>query len=62
MWILPDLDNPVQLALSADVYAGWPVTLELPDGSLITSYASTSHYKESPDHHCCEILRWSFPR
>ena len=56
-----DLDHPVQLALSADVYLGWPVTLELPDGSLITSYASTSHYKETPDQHCCEIVRWSLP-
>jgi len=33
------LDHPIQLALSADIYVGWPVTLQLEDDSLITSYA-----------------------
>jgi hypothetical protein len=56
-----DLDHPVQLALSADFYVGWPVTLELPDGSLITSYASTSYYKQPPETTTCEVVRWQPP-
>jgi len=56
-----DREHPIQLALSADVYTGWPVTLQLPDGSLITSYASTAYYREAPDHFVCEIVRWSLP-
>ena len=56
-----DLENPIQLALSADVYVGWPVTLQLPDGSLITAYASTAYYREAPDHTTCEVVKWSLP-
>jgi hypothetical protein len=53
--------HPVQLALSADVYVGWPVTLQLADGSLLTSYATTTHYRELPDNTTCEVVRWSLP-
>ncbi|MFH0963943.1 MAG: sialidase family protein [Planctomycetota bacterium] len=56
-----DLDHPILLALSADLYVGWPVTLQLPDGSLITSYASTSYVKEPPDTTTCEVVRWRLP-
>lgn len=56
-----DREHPIQLALSADVYTGWPVTLQLSDGSLITSYASTTYYREVPDHFTCEVVRWSLP-
>jgi len=53
-----DTENPVQLALSADFYAGWPVTCQLPDGSLITSYATTAYYKQPPDITTCEVVKW----
>ena len=53
-----DLDHPIQLSLSADFYVGWPVTLQLSDGSLITAYAATTYYKEPPDHLTCEVVRW----
>jgi len=53
-----DKENQVQLALSADFYLGWPVTLQLPDGSLITSYASTTYYKQTPEVTTCEVVKW----
>ena len=55
-------DNPIQLSLSADCYMGWPVTLELSDGSLITCYASASYAKaEWPNQTTCEVVRWHMP-
>ena len=54
-------EQPLQLALSADLYVGWPVTLELPGGDLLTSYASTSYVKEPPDTTTCEVVRWRLP-
>jgi len=56
-----DLDNPIQLALSADLYVGWPVTLQLSDDSLLTSYASTSYLHQPPDTTTCEVVRWWLP-
>ena len=56
-----DLERPIQLSLSADIYLGWPVTLARPDGSLITSHASTSHLKHPPDIITCEVVRWQLP-
>jgi len=56
-----DLDHPVQLSLSADHFLGWPVTLELPDGSLVTSYAGTTYSKQPPDRFTCEVVRWRLP-
>ncbi|MFH0962939.1 MAG: sialidase family protein [Planctomycetota bacterium] len=56
-----DRDSPVQLALSASCYAGWPVTLALPDGSLITSYAITLYSEKDPPTTACEVVRWRLP-
>ncbi len=56
-----DLDHPIQLALSADIYVGWPVTLQLADGSLITSYAITAYLKQPPGTTVTEVVRWSMP-
>jgi len=57
-----DRDNIVRLSLSADIYVGWAVTLQMPDGSLMTSYAITSYLKEPPDTTTCEVVRWNLPR
>ena len=54
-------DNPIRLSLSNDVYVGWAVTLQLDDGSLITSYAVTSHSGETEDRSSCEVVRWNLP-
>ena len=66
-----DIDNPIELALSADLDSGWPVTLQLPDSSLITCYASTTylqvdcynpHYMKWPsEKQTCEVVRWHLP-
>jgi hypothetical protein len=56
-----DLDHPIQLSLSADIYVGWPVTLQLPDSSLITAYAATTYYKQLPARTTCEVVRWRLP-
>lgn len=57
-----DLDRPIELALSADLYVGWPVTLQLPEGDLITCYAITAYLKQPPETTVCEALRWKMPR
>ena len=53
-----DNKNQIQLALSADFYLGWPVTCQLSDGSLITSYASTTYCKQTPEVTTCEVVKW----
>ena len=64
-------DAPVQLALSADCYTGWPVTVELDDdqedrGELITCYMITAYLNEPPEskgleRNVCEVVRWRLP-
>jgi hypothetical protein len=56
-----ELDNPIQLALSADIYVGWAVTLQLADGSLITSYAATTYYNQPAQRTTSEVVRWRLP-
>ncbi len=65
------IDNPIELALSSDLDSGWPVTLQLPDSSLITCYGNTTylqvdcynpHYMKWPsEKQTCEIVRWHLP-
>lgn len=56
-----DRDNLVMLSMSADIYVGWAVTLEMPDGGLMTSYATTTYLKEPPSTTTCEVVRWRLP-
>jgi hypothetical protein len=57
-----DLEHRIQLSLSASYWVGWPVTLQLPDGSLITSYTATTHWKQPKDgRNTCEVVRWRLP-
>ena len=56
-----DRDNPIQLAISSNCYTGWPVTLQLEDGSLITSYATTIYAEKDPPRTVCEVVRWRLP-
>ena len=57
-----DRDNPIQLAISSNCYAGWPVTLQLEDGSLITSYATTIYAEKDLPRSACEVVRWRLPK
>lgn len=56
-----DLGHTIQLGLSADFHVGWPVTLQLPDDSLVTSYAATTHLMQPPRTTACEVVRWRLP-
>ena len=57
-----DRDHPIQLALSADFYVGWPVTLQLADESLITSYTVRAYLKQTTgQQNVTEVVRWRLP-
>ncbi len=66
-----DIENPIELALSADFNTGWAGTLQLPDSSLITCYASTTYLQVDcydPDYmkwpaekQTTEVVRWNLP-
>ncbi len=56
-----DRDHPIQLALSAHNQVGWPVTVQLVDGSLLTGYALTAYLKQPPDKFVTETVRWRLP-
>ena len=47
-----DRSQPVQLALSAKNNVGWPVTLQLKDGSLLTAYALTAYLNSAAGRIC----------
>ena len=53
--------QPGQLALSAKNNVGWPVTLQLKDGSLLTAYALTAYLNQPPDSYVTEVVRWLWP-
>ena len=56
-----DLENTVRLSTSSGYWVGWAVTLQLPDASLMSSYAATTYYKQPPDMFTLEVVRWSLP-
>jgi len=56
-----DRDNPIRLAVSSNCYTGWPVTLQLEDGSLITSYAVTIYAEKDAPRCATEVVRWRLP-
>lgn len=56
-----DRDHPIRLAASADLYVGWPVTLQLKDRSLITAYAITAYLRQPPEKTVTEVVRWRLP-
>ena len=56
-----DLEHPIRLAASADLYVGWPVTLQLKDQSLLTAYALTPYLKQPPETTATEVVRWRLP-
>ena len=56
-----DLDNPTRLSVANGYWVGWAATLELDDGSLMTSYATTSYREQLPANVTCEVVRWWLP-
>ena len=56
------LSTTHSLALSSDFYVGWPVTLQLADGSLITSYTIRAYLKQiTGQQNVTEVVRWRLP-
>ena len=53
-------DQSILLSLSNGIWVGWPVSLELLDGSILTSYASTAYSGQTP-RVVCETVRWTIP-
>ncbi|MEE3370425.1 MAG: sialidase family protein [Planctomycetota bacterium] len=56
-----DHDQPIRLAASADLYVGWPFTLQLKDESLLTVYALTAYLRQPPETTATEVVRWRLP-
>lgn len=56
-----DTEHPIELALSAGYSVGWPVTLQLPDRSLITCYAIEAYLHQPPENVVTEVVRWRLP-
>ena len=56
-----DHDHPIRLAASADLYVGWPFTLQLQDQSLLTVYALTAYLLQPPATTATEVVRWRLP-
>jgi hypothetical protein len=56
-----DRDNTIRLSTSNGYWVGWAVTLELPDHSVITSYAATTYREQPPDRFTSEVVRWHLP-
>ena len=56
-----DRDHPIRLTASADLYVGWPVTLQLKDRSLITASALTAYLRQPPETTATEVVRWRLP-
>ena len=54
------VDNPIQLAISTRVYTGWPTSVQLDDGSIVTMYAA-GHYVGKKDFTVAESVRWTLP-
>lgn len=53
-----DHERPYQLALSANGYVGWAVTIES-SGRLYTAYAATTYLSQPPKTTTCEFVRWT---
>jgi len=51
-------DRTIRLSTSNGYYVGWAVTVQLPDHSLITSYAATTYAEQPPDRFTAEVVRW----
>jgi hypothetical protein len=70
-----DKQHPIQLAIAADMWTGWPTSLQLPDGSIITSYARSAYLEHTADMGqstpdfawnrrndvVAEVVRWQLP-
>ena len=57
-----DIEHPIQLAHSLAEFFGWPTSMRLDDGTILTSYTikgyeETTHVNDS----VTEVVRWALP-
>ena len=58
-----DIDHPVQLGIGWDYYVGWPTSIQLPGGDILTVYGVRA-YRESDYHmrdQVVQTIRWKLP-
>ena len=58
-----DTNHPVQLGISWDLYVGWPTSIQLPDGDIVTAFAIRA-YNDSDrtmDDQIAQAVRWQLP-
>lgn len=64
-----DLDHPVLLAMSLNCYTGWPTSIQLPAGDILTSYAKVAYLEgegvslmnRGKNDTVTEVVRWELP-
>ncbi len=65
-----DYAHPIQLANSLSMYTGWPTSLQMPDGTILTSYAIQAYMEKhgeetiasgGGDNSAFEVVRWQLP-
>ena len=61
-----DMDSPVVLSLSVWYCVGWPTSIELDDGAIITCYAKQAYWDDrtvggGKADYACEVVRWRLP-
>ncbi len=57
-----DTDHPVQLAHTLADFFGWPTSVQMPDGTILTSY-TIKGYEETTqvNDSATEVVRWQLP-
>ena len=59
-----DFEHPIQLAFSQGCWTGWPTSVQLDDGSIVTMSAITTHIGENDQNHrtSADVVRWRMPK
>lgn len=64
-----DFTHPIMLAVSMNCYTGWPTSIQLPDGGILTAYAVTAYLegegvslmRPGKGDTVAESVRWQLP-
>ena len=57
-----DTDNPVFLTGTWSDFSGWPTSIELPDGSIVTSFSIRGYNETTPERDSvAQVIRWRLP-
>ena len=58
-----DHEHPIQLAFSQGCWTGWPTSVQLDDGTIVTMNAIATHLGENDKNHrtSADVVRWRPP-